>query len=296
LAGISQNTTQFWDTYHSIQTAFQRRFQGGFSAGVNYTLGLSLKGNTGGGNPAAPILRLQHAADGTISTRADQADFEKLFEDLGLQRHVLKANAVWDMPDLSTSGGAGKKVIGYIVNDWQLSGVLTANSGTKYDLNYSYVSNGANINITGSPDYQGRVVYLGDPGSGCSDNQFAQFNTAMIKGPTYGSVGLESGRNILSNCPTKLVDLSLARNIRLGGGRSLQFRVDAFNAFNTVIINGRNTTVSLNNPIDQVVQNPQYNADGSLVSTRLTPRTAGFGAATTAMDMRNFQAMVRFQF
>ena len=38
-------------------------------------------------------------------------------------------NGVWDMPDLATSGsGAGKKVVGYIVNDWQLSGVLTANS------------------------------------------------------------------------------------------------------------------------------------------------------------------------
>ncbi len=37
---INQNTTEFWDTYHSIQTSFQRRFQNGFSAGINYTLGL----------------------------------------------------------------------------------------------------------------------------------------------------------------------------------------------------------------------------------------------------------------
>ena len=55
-----------------------------------------------------------------------------------------------------------------------------------------------------------------------------------MTGPTYGSVGLESGRNLLIGCPNKMVDLSLARTIRLGGSRQLQFRVDAFNAFNTV--------------------------------------------------------------
>ncbi len=29
---------------------------------------------------------------------------------------------------------------------------------------------------------------------------------------------------------------------------------------------------------------------------RLQPRNAGFGAATGAQNMRNFQAMIRFQF
>src|SRR5204862_7461681 len=28
---------------------------------------------------------------------------------------------------------------------------------------------------------------IGDPGSGCSDNQYGQFNTAAVTGPTYGS-------------------------------------------------------------------------------------------------------------
>jgi hypothetical protein len=291
LQGISQNTTEFHDTFHSIQTAYQRRFQNGFSAGVNYTLGLSLKGNTG------LVKRLQHAADGTISVRADQAQYEDMFSDLGLQRHILKANAVWDMPDMATQGSSGsKKVIGYIVNDWQLSGVLTANSGTKYDLSYSYQNNGGNVNITGSPDFGGRVVFLGDAGSGCSDNQYAQFNAAAITGPSYNSVGLESGRNLFSNCPTKIVDLSLSRSIRLGGGRLVQFRVDAFNAFNVVVYNNRQTQIQMNNPVDKTVVNSQFNADGSVNQSRLTPRNAGFGAATNALDMRNFQAMIRFQF
>jgi hypothetical protein len=211
----------------------------------------------------------------------------------------MKANAVWDMPDLATSGaGAAKKTIGYIVNDWQLSGVLTANSGGRYDVGYSYNSNGSNKNITGSPDYGARMIYTGDAGSGCSDNQYGQFNPSAVTAPTYtqNSLGLESGRGLLIGCADKTVDLSLARTIRLGGSRQLQFRVDAFNAFNVAIINGRSTTLTLNNPVDKVPQNAQYNADGSINTGRLTPRNAGFGAGTGAQTMRNFQGMIRFQF
>jgi Carboxypeptidase regulatory-like domain len=290
LGNINQNTTDFWDTYHSIQTSFQRRFQGGFSAGINYTLGLSLKGNTG------LQKRLVHGADGTISLRADQAEYEKKNENLNLQRHVAKVNAVWDMPDVSMTGGGARRVIGHVINDWQLSGVFTGNSGNRYDLGYSFQSNGANRNLTGSPDYGARIVYVGDPGSGCTDNQYGQFDTNSVTAPTTGSVGLESGRNLLIGCPNKVVDISLARNIRLGGGRELRFQVDAFNAFNTVIINARSTTIQYETPTDLTVRNPQFLADGSLNPARLQPRNAGFGAATGADNLRNFQAMIRFSF
>ena len=183
---------------------------------------------------------------------------------LNLQRHVVKVNAVWDMPDLSLADGGAKKVVGYIVNDWQLSGIFTGNSGNRYDLGYSFQTNGANGNLTGSPDYGARIVYVGDPGAGCSDDQYGQFNVAAVTAPTTGSVGLESGRNLLIGCPNKMVDLSLARTIRLGGSRQLQFRVDAFNAFNTVIYNGRSTTMQYETPTNLTIRNPQYLADGSL--------------------------------
>ena len=49
------------------------------------------------------------------------------------------------------------------------------------------------MNLTGSPDYGARILFIGDPGSGCSDNQYAQFNTAAVTGPTYNSVGTGVG-------------------------------------------------------------------------------------------------------
>jgi hypothetical protein len=303
LSTIAQQKAAFHDTYHSIQTSFNRRYRNGVQFGANYTLSLSLTGNTG------LQQRLQHAPDGTISLRADQAAYEALNNDLALQRHVFKANAVWDLPGVKGTS-AGSRLIGYLLNDWQLSGILTAGSGltagnglvsgntnsAKYDLTYTYQNNGGSTNLTGSPDYGARILYVGDPGKGCSSNPYAQFNTAAVTGPTYNSVGMESGRNILSSCPDKTVDLALVRNIRFGGVRQLQLRLDAFNAFNAVVINNRNNQIQYRSPTDLTILNSQTLSDGSIDPARLTPRTAGFGAAIGAQNMRSLQAQIRFQF
>ena len=152
------------------------------------------------------------------------------------------------------------------------------------------------MNITGSPNYGGRLILNGDLGSGCSGNQYAQFNTAAVAGPPVGSVGLESGQNYLSGCFENFMDLAIARNFRLGGNRLIQLRLEMFNAFNTVVYSNRNTTVNIQSPTDQTVTNPQYNPDGSLVATRIRPTDAGFGAATAAFGLRSMQAQIRFQF
>ena len=289
LGAINVMWGRTWNEYHSVQASLNRRFRDGLQFGLNYTLGLSYTGNT------ITPLRLQHAADGSFSIRADQAEADRLLQDTGLRRHVVKGSFVWDMPDIERSGGLSNAVA-TIANDWQLSSVLTAGSGSTYDVSYSYQTAGANVNLTGSPSYAARVRIVGDPGSGCSSNQYGQFNTAAFAGPNYGSLGLESGRNYLTGCPDKTLDFAIARNFRLGGSRTAQFRIDLFNAFNTVVIDGRVTQLQLTNPTTQVVRNNQYNADGSVNAERLTPRTAGFGAANGAQDMRSVQIQLRFQF
>jgi hypothetical protein len=286
---INQNTTAFHDQYHSLQMSFNRRFRNGIQFGVNWTESLSLTGNTG------LQQRLQHNADGSYTLRGDQAQYEALNNNLNLQRHLIKANWVWDLPDVKAEDGA-MKVVGYIVNDWQLSGILTAGSASHYDLGFGYNANGTATNLTGSPDYNARIVYVGAPGTGCSSNQYQQFNTASVIGPTYNSVGLESGRNILQGCPDHTTDLAIARNFRLGGSKQVQIRFDMFNAFNTIVYSARQSTVTYNDPVNQVIQNPQYLADGSLNPARNQPQTAGFGGVTGAQTTRNAQLTARFSF
>jgi hypothetical protein len=188
------------------------------------------------------------------------------------------------------------KVIGAIANDWQLSGIVSLDSGTPYSVDFSYQSGGGSVNLTGSQDYPARIRIVGDPGSGCSDNQYRQFTTEAFAGPVAPSVGLESGRNYLTGCGDRTVDLAIARNFRLGGNRQAQVRLEAFNAFNAVVYNARVTAVQYNSPTDQSVRNPQYNADGSLVQSRLTPANAGFGAVTGAQANRSLQLQFRLSF
>ena len=52
----------------------------------------------------------------------------------------------------------------------------------------------------------------------------------------------------------------------------------------------------MNNPTDQVIQNSQFNADGTVNAARLAPKDAGFGAATGAQANRTVQLQLRFLF
>ena len=119
---------------------------------------------------------------------------------------------------------------------------------------------GSNVNITGSPDYAGKVVLGNNFGTGCSGNPFAEFNGSAVKGPSYGSVGLESGRNYLRGCPIDNVDTSIVRRFRFWKfqeARRFEFRADIFNTLNAVIYNGYSTTATFNNPTAMVLQNSQ---------------------------------------
>jgi hypothetical protein len=123
-----------------------------------------------------------------------------------------------------------------------------------------------------------------------------QFDPNSVTGPSYGSVGLESGRSTLRGCADRTVDLSLSRSIRLGGGRAVQVRMDAFNAFNIVNYSNRQSTIQFVSPTNLTVRNSQTLADGSIDPDRLTPRTAGFGAVTSADAMRTIRLTARFSF
>src|SRR5262245_53691509 len=287
-ANIDQQWQSFDRTYHSMQFSATRRFRDGISFGGNYTLSLSDNGTTG-----VPV-RLQHNADGSYFVRDDQAVFNNLMRNQGLQRHIFKANFIWDMPDWHTTGNG--RIVAAVINDWQLSGIFTGGSGARYDITYQYQNNGANVNLTGSPDYAARVVINGDTGSGCSEDRFRQFTTQAFSGPLPGSLGLESGRNYMVGCPDHTTDLAIARNLRLGGARTAQIRVEMYNAFNVVVYNARQTQLQLVSPTNQTIRNPPFLADGSVDPNRLKTTSAGFGAATCAQPLRTVQMQFRLSF
>jgi hypothetical protein len=286
---INETRAIFHRNSHSLQFSLQRRFANGFSAGLNWNWVLSDKGNYG------LVARMEHV-NGQLQYTADWDQYQKMNEKQNVPTHFFKGNFVWDLPDLHAGSGIGATIVQQILNDWQLSGVWTAQTGTFYSIGYSYQGSGSSVNLTGSPDYGARILITGDPGRGCTSSQYRQFNTDAFTGPGYGSTGLESASNYMQGCASSIWDLAIARNIRLGGTRNVQFRLEAYNAFNAAQITGRNTTVQYNNPTSQTVVNYQYNADGTLNQSRLIPRLAGFGAVNGWSSPRTIQLQLRFSF
>jgi hypothetical protein len=292
---ITQTAPYLWRTYHSLQLSVQRRFRNGVSFGFNDVIGLYDRQNV--------TPRLQHAADGSFTVRADQAEADKLLGNNNPQAHIMKANFIWDLPKLRRTAPA-LRALGLVINDWQLAGIWTAATssaflpnGNRYIVNYSYQNAGSNNNLTGSPDYGGRIRVVGDPGSGCSSDVYRQFNAAAFQGPLVGSVGLDSGTGYVRGCFSSAFDLSIKRTFRLGGARAVELRVDMFNAPNEARITGRNSTLNLTSPSDPVTpQNLPFDANGNLIAARSLPRGAGFGVANDYQAPRSIQGQIRFRF
>jgi hypothetical protein len=284
---ISRRMSINWRTFHSIQLSLQRRFKNGLSFGFNDTITLYDHQNS--------AARLQHNPDGSFFYRDDQAQADDLFQ-TDPQRHVMKGNFVWDLPDLQSSGSL-LRTVALLVNDWQFSGIWTASTAAPYTVGYNYQNGGSNVNLTGSADYGARVIVVGDPGSGCSSDLYRQFNTAAFQGPVAPSLGLESGVNYLHGCFQSALDLTVARNIPLPKGRNIQLRLDMFNAPNQAIITARNTTMNLNSPTDPTtITNLPFDANGNLRSNFSTPRNSGYGIATNFQSPRTLQGQIRFTF
>ena len=286
--GITFRQYNGWRDYHAIQFSINRRFRNGVSFGFNDAITLR--------DIARVAPRYDHNAAGQPVLRADQETAQELLQDQLQPRHLMKATAIWQLPNYKSTSDVGR-VVGLIINDWQLSSVWTAATGTAYTAAFSYQNGGGNVNLTGSGDFGARIRIVGDPGVGCSSNQYQQFTAAAFQGPLVGSVGLESANNYLKGCFQSALDVSLARNIKLGGNRTIQLRVDMFNAPNQAIITGRAASLTLTSPSDPVtIVNNQYNADGTLNQARAKPQNAGFGAANAWQNPRTVQAYIRFGF
>ena len=278
-----------WRTFHSMELSLNRRFVNGLQFGFSDTWVLS---DISSINP-----RYDHGPDGQVVLRADQAQAQELLGNQQTPTHNFKATFVWQLPRLPSTDNTALKAVGLVLNDWQLSGIWLGTSGSAYTVTQSYQTGNANVNLTGSPDFAPRIRIVGDPGKGCSSDIYRQFNTAAFQGPLVGSVGLESGNGYLFGCFSSVLDLSIARNIRLGGSRTLQLRVDMFNAPNAAGITGRNTQLQLSSVADPVTPlNLPFDANGNVLPNRVQPNQAGFGAVNNYQNPRTIQGYIRFGF
>jgi len=158
-----------------------------------------------------------------------------------------------------------------------VSAILTAQSGRPFSVwNGASFRAGGDYNLDGGGGAVGGGFYdrPNAPAPGVVPNSFSQqdflrglFPASAFPRPAPGRNG-NLGRNTFRGPRYLTLDASLTRAVRLGESKSLQLRLDAFNALNNV---------NLFLP----------NADLSLPT---------FGKSTQAFDPRNLQAGVRFMF
>jgi len=271
--------------YKSLQTSVNRRFSNGFSLGVNYVLGKAMGTSStdfpAGNNTYNPSVIGMPRTDSEANQR--KANYMPLNTD---RRHTLTANFVWQLPNAEVDN----KVLAGVIHDWQISGVYRAGSGAPYTVTYN-IPGISPYTITGTQRLEsGRVVITGDPGSGHSDDPYQQFNPSAFTTPKPNSDGLESGTNYLHYQPVYALDLSIARFVRFGGSRRLEFRVDMFNAFNNFTITGVNNSLQVRSLADPTPTNLSRDAAGNLINAN------GFGAVTAVAPARQVQLMLRFHF
>ena len=153
--------------------------------------------------------------------------------------HRFVASYLYDVPFLKDSSNA---LLKYVVAGWQVSGVTTVQSGSPVNVGIS--ADRANIG-TGlqRPDLVGPVPSLNcvpDPARPPQlMNCYDASAFAMPAQFTFGS----APRNVLRGPKFVNTDLSLMKNVVVGGGATFQIRVEMFNIFNTVNWGNPNATL-----------------------------------------------------
>ena len=177
--------------------------------------------------------------------------------------HRFVASYIYDVPFLKNSS---RPILKYLVAGWQIGGVTTVQSGSP--VNITFAQDRANNGRGGvqRPDLVGSVPQLScQPNSGGATpvarlqliNCYDASAFALPAQFTFGN----ASRNLLRGPKFASTDLSLMKNVPLGGGMRFQFRAEIFNIFNTV---------NYGNP------------NGSFLSP-------GFGMITSAGSMRQVQ-------
>ena len=140
------------------------------------------------------------------------------------------ASYIYDVPFLKTSS---QPVLKYVVAGWQIGGVTTIQSGTPVNVTTS--GDRANIGISGlqRPNLVGPVPSLNcqtNPTTLELINCYDASAFALQPQFTFG----DAPRNVLRGPKFAATDLSLMKNVPLGGNVQFQIRAEIFNAFNTV--------------------------------------------------------------
>ena len=210
-------------TYNSLQTTFDRRMGSvRFSGAWTYAHSID---DTSGESSGSPIQNSRNLAAQRGSSTFDV-------------RHKLTISGTYELPFgkgrhwLSAARGPAE----WIAGGWQINNIATFQTGLPFTPTMQ--TNALNTG-TGSqfPNRIGSGVL--PPGERTIERWFDA--SAFIAPGQY--IFGNAGRNILYGPGTKQIDLSLFKSFAFAESRRVEFRAEAFNAFNTPQFNNPNASI-----------------------------------------------------
>ncbi|HVP46708.1 MAG TPA: carboxypeptidase regulatory-like domain-containing protein [Bryobacteraceae bacterium] len=236
--------------YHAAQVRVMRRFNRGFSMQAFYSFSKSIDDSSsfgGAGNTVAQNW-LDLAAERGLSS------FDR--------RHSFDMNWVWTSPFGSPgSRVSGNGLAGRLLRDWQISGSITAQTGTP--LTARILGNTAKLAQTGGIG-SGRAEATGHDLASAT----GFFNLAAFTLPPPGEFG-DAGRNTITGPSLLSLNTAFGRSFQFGESRRrLELRLEASNVLNQVNYTNINTVVNATN----------------------------YGLPISAASMRSLTAVLRFRF
>lgn len=213
------NSGRSW--YNSLQTKVEKRYSAGLSFMLSYAYSKSIAENGASGvwdipTPFAPA-----------GYNRGRSNFD--------YRHILATNAIWDVPV-----GRGRKfgnkmnpVANAVIGGWELTGIYLFSSGSPL----TFTVQGATL----GNGWGTRANLVGDPHTS-SPSAARWFNPAAFAAPPTYQFG-NSGIGIMDGPARHVANLGLMKKFQFTEQRYLQFRWEAFNAFNHTNLSNPNTTI-----------------------------------------------------
>lgn len=215
-------------SYHGLQFLLDKKFQNDFAYMINYTYSKSIDIGCSG----------WYGVEGCSIQNPYQFNNDRSVSGFDLT-HVLTLNAVYGLPfGPGKRFQTGMKALDYIIGSWQTNAIVRLSSGQPYSLQIS-----GDLANTGNAGTYLRLDFLGNPEI---DNPTTGqwFDTTKVAAPAPYTFG-NSGRNRMRSDGWENFDLSVFRVFKLPGeGRGLEFRAEAFNAFNHPVYSPPNANFS----------------------------------------------------
>jgi hypothetical protein len=275
--GVTQRETDAQSFYNALQASVSKRLSHGARAQLSYTFSRSIDESSG-----------INSQDFDNTTQYSINFFDRK-ADRGLSsfsvKHVLVANWSYEIPFGKSSSG----LTGVLVKGWQLNGILTAQSGTPFEVRLGHNQSG-NLNTIDFSIHERPDVVPGRGNNPVTGNPSRWFDPTAFQLQPANTVG-NLGRNTLIGPKLVNFDFSLFKQFALGETKALHFRAEIFNIFNHPnfgVPNSANRTALLpvtdstgrTCPIGQTCSTPNGSA-GAITTTVTTSRQIQFGLKFT---------------